>query len=190
VRTGCATCRRRRVKCDEQKPTCNRCRTANFHCEGYPLPRRLSNTSNISASRSQKSSSPESTASFPEISLRHKDWRQEQLQLYHHFVTTTAVRLFRNDHISFWRDEVAQKSYGVDLVYEALLALGAMHRSSLIACQEGNGPEAIRFKLLGFHAYGRTIKLLPNYLGQNSAPEICTSLIVLMLLAYFEVCCE
>ncbi|KAI9928958.1 hypothetical protein ASPWEDRAFT_37129 [Aspergillus wentii DTO 134E9] len=34
-RTGCLTCRRRRLKCDETKPGCNNCRRVNLPCEGY-----------------------------------------------------------------------------------------------------------------------------------------------------------
>lgn len=33
--TGCWTCRRRHIKCDEGKPSCNRCIKANFECQGY-----------------------------------------------------------------------------------------------------------------------------------------------------------
>ncbi|KAF2097297.1 hypothetical protein NA57DRAFT_57889 [Rhizodiscina lignyota] len=33
---GCKTCRRRKVKCDERKPTCHRCEAASIKCEGYP----------------------------------------------------------------------------------------------------------------------------------------------------------
>lgn len=39
TRTGCLTCRARRVKCDERKPACNRCIIANVECAGY-APRR------------------------------------------------------------------------------------------------------------------------------------------------------
>ena len=35
VRTGCLTCRKRRVKCDEKKPRCDRCLKADQTCEGY-----------------------------------------------------------------------------------------------------------------------------------------------------------
>ncbi|KAH8700465.1 hypothetical protein BGW36DRAFT_425289 [Talaromyces proteolyticus] len=35
VRTGCLTCRRRRRKCDEQKPCCANCETKGFTCK-YP----------------------------------------------------------------------------------------------------------------------------------------------------------
>lgn len=32
---GCQTCKRRRVKCDEGKPTCSRCADAGYQCPGY-----------------------------------------------------------------------------------------------------------------------------------------------------------
>ncbi|KAH8669593.1 hypothetical protein BGZ60DRAFT_528070 [Tricladium varicosporioides] len=36
VKTGCFTCRSRRVKCDEAKPACKRCTKFGVLCEGYP----------------------------------------------------------------------------------------------------------------------------------------------------------
>lgn len=35
--SGCWTCRERHVKCDEGKPTCNRCRKAGVECQGYGI---------------------------------------------------------------------------------------------------------------------------------------------------------
>ncbi|KAK3292311.1 fungal transcriptional regulatory-like protein [Chaetomium fimeti] len=35
TKTGCLTCRRRRIKCDEGKPTCNNCVKSKRDCEGY-----------------------------------------------------------------------------------------------------------------------------------------------------------
>ncbi|KAI9760607.1 MAG: GAL4 enhancer protein [Chaenotheca gracillima] len=32
---GCGTCRKRRVKCDETHPTCDRCHRGGFNCAGY-----------------------------------------------------------------------------------------------------------------------------------------------------------
>jgi hypothetical protein len=183
VRTGCGTCRKRRVKCDEARPTCNRCRTANFVCEGYAPPRQAQNAP--PAAISPRQNTPEESIS--ELSWRHTNWRQEQLPLYHHFVTTTVVRLFRQDHISFWRDQVAQMSYGLDIVYEALLAIGAMHRSSLLMCQHESFQEATKFRVLGLRAYGNALRLLPSHLTQHTVADILAALIVLMLLTYFEV---
>ncbi|KAL2753439.1 hypothetical protein ACRALDRAFT_2111761 [Sodiomyces alcalophilus JCM 7366] len=35
TKTGCLTCRKRRIKCDESKPICNNCTKSKRHCEGY-----------------------------------------------------------------------------------------------------------------------------------------------------------
>ncbi|KAH8889712.1 hypothetical protein GQ53DRAFT_782857 [Thozetella sp. PMI_491] len=35
TKTGCLTCRKRRIKCDEGKPTCNNCIKSKRPCEGY-----------------------------------------------------------------------------------------------------------------------------------------------------------
>ncbi|KAI9677763.1 MAG: hypothetical protein M1829_002535 [Trizodia sp. TS-e1964] len=40
TRSGCFTCRARRVKCDETQPTCERCRKGNRECK-YPDPPRV-----------------------------------------------------------------------------------------------------------------------------------------------------
>lgn len=33
--TGCWTCRSRKIKCDEARPSCLQCRTRSLQCEGY-----------------------------------------------------------------------------------------------------------------------------------------------------------
>ncbi|KAI1138593.1 hypothetical protein F5Y05DRAFT_404278 [Hypoxylon sp. FL0543] len=38
VRTGCVTCKKRRVKCDETKPYCGRCQKSGYVCGGYEDP--------------------------------------------------------------------------------------------------------------------------------------------------------
>src|SRR5271156_3905141 len=39
VRTGCVTCKIRRIKCDEVKPACLRCTSSGRKCDGYATPR-------------------------------------------------------------------------------------------------------------------------------------------------------
>jgi hypothetical protein len=189
VRTGCATCRKRRIKCDERKPSCARCEAANFVCEGYNPPRRTASGSPTASSstRSPKRTPPREDSPFSGLSWRHTSWRQEQLPLYHHFVTTTVVRFFRTDHIDFWRDQVAQLSTGFDLVYETLLAVGALHRASLLNCQNKDVPEAARSRVLGLNAYGNALRLLPSHLSQNSIKESVAVQAVLILLTFCEV---
>lgn len=60
TRTGCYTCRSRRVKCDETLPVCDRCKKGNRNCV-YPLP---GGTSSKSRARSgSKRNSKESACS-------------------------------------------------------------------------------------------------------------------------------
>lgn len=35
TKTGCLTCRKRRIKCGEERPTCRNCHKSKRHCEGY-----------------------------------------------------------------------------------------------------------------------------------------------------------
>ncbi|KAF8242977.1 hypothetical protein K440DRAFT_590254, partial [Wilcoxina mikolae CBS 423.85] len=35
TKTGCLTCRKRRIKCGEERPTCNNCIKSKRVCEGY-----------------------------------------------------------------------------------------------------------------------------------------------------------
>lgn len=35
TKTGCLTCRKRRIKCGEERPSCNNCYKSKRHCEGY-----------------------------------------------------------------------------------------------------------------------------------------------------------
>ncbi|KAF5507744.1 Aspercryptin biosynthesis cluster-specific transcription regulator atnN [Colletotrichum aenigma] len=37
VRTGCLTCKIRKIKCDEGKPFCNRCTSTGRKCDGYAV---------------------------------------------------------------------------------------------------------------------------------------------------------
>ncbi|CEJ83189.1 hypothetical protein VHEMI03210 [[Torrubiella] hemipterigena] len=36
TRTGCMTCRKRRIRCDETRPACLKCVAARWECDGYP----------------------------------------------------------------------------------------------------------------------------------------------------------
>ncbi|CAK7203825.1 hypothetical protein SEUCBS139899_006573 [Sporothrix eucalyptigena] len=41
VKTGCATCRTRKVKCDEGQPACQKCVATGLTCDGYASPFRM-----------------------------------------------------------------------------------------------------------------------------------------------------
>ncbi|KAJ9138356.1 C6 zinc finger domain protein [Pleurostoma richardsiae] len=62
VRTGCITCKKRHVKCDEARPSCQRCMKWQGFCEGYE---RAKSISSVSASDSEGSNRRSSTPAPP-----------------------------------------------------------------------------------------------------------------------------
>ncbi|KAG8533072.1 uncharacterized protein KY384_001855 [Bacidia gigantensis] len=206
TRTGCLTCRRRRVKCDEAKPVCNRCQTANLVCDGYREKRRV------------VSPGPSSAAPFPSVALTqaayvttsaaprifsyegvpgvpatpsvfpHTSNRADHLCAYHQFVTSTVYQLFRKDQLYFWRDRIARMSWHIDLVYESIQAIGAIHLAHSIPHSGIMQAEVQRLKVIGLRAYNNavhqlTIELNGHYEGRE---EIL--MVTLLLLNIFECC--
>ncbi|KAH7186188.1 uncharacterized protein B0J16DRAFT_363187 [Fusarium flagelliforme] len=77
-RSGCGTCKIRKVKCDEAKPICTRCATGGFDCDGYAgYSTEGSLTSDgVTSSRgipesSDEVSSPETSSNSSTIQLAH-----------------------------------------------------------------------------------------------------------------------
>ena len=107
VATGCANCKRRRVKCDETENGCLRCQKANLFCPGYNPPRarifESASRSETSVSDSEVTSIVQSQNStpFPVTSERGIDLRLVwQTALLDSFLTTwlpgSLVRNYTN----------------------------------------------------------------------------------------------
>jgi hypothetical protein len=74
-RTGCLTCRRRRVRCDEAKPVCERCNAANVECLGYEQKKQVApRPSRPGGSNSGSGVTPSTPAvASPAFTLRQAD---------------------------------------------------------------------------------------------------------------------
>lgn len=69
--TGCWTCRSRHVKCDEQRPHCQRCLQNGWQCEGYHIRLEWSGTTRGSGSQKRRLANPMRLP--PEQCLSSKD---------------------------------------------------------------------------------------------------------------------
>lgn len=65
-KTGCVTCRRRKKKCDETKPTCLNCEKNAVVCEGYPV-RQVWQSGKEKAARSDQKTTAEPSARCLEV---------------------------------------------------------------------------------------------------------------------------
>ncbi|KAH6879843.1 hypothetical protein B0T10DRAFT_582520 [Thelonectria olida] len=132
-RTGCANCKRRKVKCDEAYPIC-------FNCERHGVPCSLStSTPNVSlndrsattpahsgdgnAARSRNdvavTSASEQIAPFPPQELLSQDF-----ELLHHYCTKEMTHV--------WRICIPREGYQHSFVMHGVLAISAAHKAYLM----------------------------------------------------------
>ena len=111
-RSGCLTCKTRRVKCDEVKPECDRCRSTGRKCDGYSGSQKSDKTNN-SLIRSQFSQS---------LGLRDGDRRR-----FDFFLSWTAPRLAGSLDKEFWCGHVLRLAHAEPLVLDSLLAISTLY---------------------------------------------------------------
>ena len=111
ARTGCVTCKEKRLKCDEAKPECLRCIKAKRKCGGY-VPFIL-----WAAGPSEK---------------------KEERRSFQFFCEKSLLQLSGTYTIPFWRKLVLQVSQAEPAIKHMLLAISSLHESIEF---EGDSPD-------------------------------------------------
>ncbi|PYI23429.1 hypothetical protein BO99DRAFT_375677 [Aspergillus violaceofuscus CBS 115571] len=132
-RSGCLTCKARRVKCDEAKPTCQRCRRANRTCEGYAV-------------LHQQPSSLHQRR-LPIITAYNIPFRvpgsQADRELLHFYCCEAAQSLSSLTDPTLWTQLVLQRCHTQPIIRHALVTLSALYRDHY--CDRGpQSPETPR----------------------------------------------
>ncbi|EEU38290.1 uncharacterized protein NECHADRAFT_66960 [Fusarium vanettenii 77-13-4] len=137
---GCFTCKARRVKCDEAKPSCRRCLTAQRHCQGYPrgAPSESSSSPSTITASSALSSSPtsrlSSASSSPPIFLIPDLLSPSSpLAKLACTVLVQSPRRAKNKlELEFWSRTVPQLTHSVPSVQAAVEAFGACYKDYVL----------------------------------------------------------
>ncbi|KAF7125541.1 hypothetical protein CNMCM5793_001780 [Aspergillus hiratsukae] len=143
-RLGCKTCKKRRVKCDEKKPTCTNCRQHAVICdyatESAASPRPPRRQFQFKQSRYEIQTDPQNTTDTSTQSSSPTDLSGPapppplesislaDLQLFHHYVTSTASTVTDgHDRNHIWDIHVPQWSFSFPSILHLILALSALH---------------------------------------------------------------
>ncbi|KAL4779435.1 hypothetical protein BJX76DRAFT_351789 [Aspergillus varians] len=122
VRTGCMTCKQRRVKCDEGKPSCRNCARTGRRCEGYP-----------------QSPTTEKANAQLQIQVYNLPFKvpgsQADRQLLHFYCCEAAGSLSSFSDPTLWTRLVLQRSHDQPVIRHSLVTLAALYRDYL---QGGN----------------------------------------------------
>ncbi|KAK0445456.1 hypothetical protein EV421DRAFT_2034496 [Armillaria borealis] len=131
TRSGCKTCKQRKVKCDEELPMCKNCTRRGVECVWINDTPQLEHDSAAPGTSTQAASrpyeNPPSTISrcTGELSFDILD-----LQLLHHYATATSYSLSSDPATaSVWRNTVPKLAFDVknQCLLHAILALSALH---------------------------------------------------------------
>ena len=183
AKTGCFSCRKRRVKCDEAKPECQRCQSAHVHCEGYPAKKLL--WVNVPEKTLERRMSSYSAGPLDVGNDALLNAGNVALPFYHQFITQTVYAISGGTRQRFWRDDVARMAWSTDYVYRAMISLAAMHKTSTDISRGRPFPAAL--KTFALQNYQQAIKLLSSDSNAGASKPIQV-LATLTLFSYFEVC--
>src|ERR1700712_5044616 len=203
VKTGCVTCRQRRIKCDERKPSCQRCEAGNITCNGYQSPRKLASPrppkDHHNVNETERHSLPFPTIAIQEVeaplfaypsnpeALQRPHQRALEILGHQQYSSRTVKLLFRDDHLHFWRDRVSRAAWDTEYVFDAVIALGIMHRAVLMLSDPSNKWMGLDNKVVAFQIYATALRKLSEECGKTSGLPSEMLIAALLLLTYFEV---
>ncbi|QSZ36433.1 hypothetical protein DSL72_006312 [Monilinia vaccinii-corymbosi] len=130
-KTGCSTCKQRRVKCDETKPGCIRCQNLGRECGGY-APEHAEDAAKQNPQNPQNlpipiHPRPMSLMSYaPSIALLGD---QVERRYFERFCDKTAAEICGSFDPTFWIEKVPQLCHHDPPIRYATIALGALAKS-------------------------------------------------------------
>ncbi|KFA56614.1 hypothetical protein S40293_01083 [Stachybotrys chartarum IBT 40293] len=152
VRTGCITCKIRKVKCDETKPACVRCVKTGRKCDGY-LPW---------SSRSARVSVCHAPSPTPELGTA------AERHAFEYYRSRSGPLLGRAIDVDFWGGLVLKLSLREPVVRHAMLAMGSLHESLTVMQSEGRDVD----RSFAFTEYGKAMVALRRWDPKNSTTAI------------------
>ncbi|KAK4117944.1 hypothetical protein N657DRAFT_584530 [Parathielavia appendiculata] len=131
-RTGCSTCKARKIKCDERHPACLNCISHGVECPFLKGGAVAKPSTRASKPKSRSTASPAtpSTAGPSPVSMLPESGALPllELELLHNFTTKTYTTLTADPSLwEFWRDDVVQQGLACDYIMRAVLAVSALH---------------------------------------------------------------
>ncbi|PMD33645.1 hypothetical protein L207DRAFT_468984 [Hyaloscypha variabilis F] len=126
TKTGCKTCRIRRIKCDEEKPSCRRCTSTARKCDGYDLPVALSEDLVHRPAPPPSTFTPTST--LPLQMTSSLDLSEEEAAGFEFFRSKTSLEIQGCFRTTLWERLVLQITQHEPSVLHATIAVGCAHR--------------------------------------------------------------
>ncbi|KAH8819152.1 hypothetical protein F5884DRAFT_716188 [Xylogone sp. PMI_703] len=185
-KTGCKTCRIRHVKCDEEKPACQKCLSTGRVCEGYGIWGGGNAYGNKVRVVGLQSSQSLMQSNFP---IPSHNISQEEKMAFDYFKKCTSIELPGVLGSEFWDTLVLQASSREPAVFHAVIALGATHRGK--NSRESSHHRECKSLLdpherLALRQYNKAIKAITHLRAHWDEGRVQVALITCMLFTSIE----
>ncbi|KAI0850923.1 hypothetical protein F5Y00DRAFT_231174 [Daldinia vernicosa] len=124
VRSGCATCKSRRIKCDEGRPTCARCQKTRLPCK-YDYDQSRTQDGFLPVSNSSDAGSQIAPG------VRSHDFEGHEVFYFDLFRNVVVHNLSQNGYKNFWTRTVLRESLRDECVRDCVLGSGALCRAMM-----------------------------------------------------------
>ncbi|KAL3457269.1 hypothetical protein BJX64DRAFT_20791 [Aspergillus heterothallicus] len=173
VRSGCRTCKIRRVKCDEQRPSCAKCVGSGRSCDGYGIWDQP-----VAKPRMQTWS-----VSYPPQSLPGLDQQEKShLDRFRHLVSGRLSEPFGS---YFWNSLVLQMALSEPAVVHASIALTSAYELFLSGFGSNAAAAASTMPFL-LRQYNRAIRALTTKVESNDSLSLRTAAVSSVLFICLE----
>ncbi|CAD6442484.1 e32295e1-7485-4bd1-9e09-2b32c334c8f3 [Sclerotinia trifoliorum] len=150
VRTGCRTCKIRRVKCGEEKPFCKRCTSTGRRCDGYEI---ITDPKKPSSTKKQTSIS----------TVVQSNALQDSLEpvILDFFRAYTVAEFAGDFSTEFWERRIFQAATVEPSIRHCILALGAIHKNYIETYQQAQAAKyPTPTQAFAFRQYTKAIRIL------------------------------
>ncbi|KAK5628902.1 hypothetical protein RRF57_004617 [Xylaria bambusicola] len=184
VKTGCRTCKARRIKCDEGRPECSRCVSTGRSCEGYGI------WGGGTLKCTAKSVTPKAHTDTVQYALSSLfgELSPEQESCFQWFRYRTYTKLPLPFITPFWDTLILQACTVEPAILHAVLALGSAHQKETAEGGEPRGGYMILDSQQKFmlQEYGEAIRSLRSHLSSHDKRSIHIALAACVIFTFFE----
>ena len=128
-RAGCLHCKKRRIKCDEQKPACANCSRKGHQCSYDDVSPSLQPGDPFKALKDGLSRHQNTPLAFP--SMTTDTFTVQDMRFFHHFLIKAKPHMPVGNH-AVWAREIPQFALHNSFLMDAMLALGSTHLGRLV----------------------------------------------------------
>ncbi|OCL03880.1 hypothetical protein AOQ84DRAFT_442428 [Glonium stellatum] len=178
---GCQTCKKRKIKCDERRPTCQRCEKSGYSCGGYERPIPFHNTSIAPFNLVEENKPSISQHSFPNCMTRIVP------RIRNPAPNELSLVAFKGDMcFAFLFENFVWRSYGTPWLQMAasgkLDSLALESSQALSQANFGSSHRLPDIQINGAIQYGKALRALIPGLSDPSKPGVEILLVPIMIL--------